>query len=323
LPLLEQPAADALLNRIAGLRRRLALELGIVLPGVAVQDNLRLSPRAFAICVRGRAVAHGILQSDRALALGDAKVLSKLPGEVVADPAEGLGGVWLDADTHAAPEEQKSVIVVDPLSVLTSVLDRAVRANVATLLGRQEVQFLLDNLKLAQPAAVKGVVPEAVSLGLVQRVLQHLVRERVSVRDMAAIVETIAEEAETTRDVCSIGEAVRRKLAPSICASLADQNGMIATAALSLALESRLAAAIVQSERGPVIGLDPQAAAAFAETLRNYQERNVASTIVCSQSLRLPVARFVETFGGQLTVLGLGEIVPGYTLNVIETLGKT
>jgi flagellar biosynthesis protein FlhA len=326
LPLLERPASDALLNRIAALRRQVAVELGIVLPGVAVQDNLRLAPRGYAICLRGRAVAHGALHPDRALALGDPKVLSKLSGEVTDEPALGLRGVWMARDGESARRgaEDSTLVVVDPLAVLTSALDRVVRMHAAALLGRQEVQFLLDNLKQAQPAAVKGVVPEIVSLGLVQRVLQHLVRERVSVRDMATIVETVAEEAENTRDVSSIGEAVRRRLAPSICSSLADQSGMIAAAALAITLESRLAGAIVQTERGPVIGLEPDAAGAFAQALRAYEERaGGAAAIVCSQSLRLPIARFIESYGGQLPVLGLGEIVPGYTLSVTETIGKT
>jgi flagellar biosynthesis protein FlhA len=141
---------------------------------------------------------------------------------------------------------------------------------------------------------------------------------------MAAIVETIAAEAENTRDVHTTAEAVRRRFAPSICASLADQNGLIHSAALSLGLESRLATAIVQSERGPVIDLEPDAAAVLAQSLRAYEERRGGgAAIVCPQSRRLPLARFVEAYGGHLTVLGLGEIVPGYTLNVIETIGNT
>ncbi len=196
------------------------------------------------------------------------------------------------------------------------------RSHAATLLGRQEVQLLLDNLKAAQPAAVKGVVPEVASLGLVQRVLQHLVRERVSVRDMATIVETIADEAENTRDVSTIGEAVRRRLAASICSSLANADNVIRAAALSMSLGSQLAAATVASERGPLVGLEPESAARLAQRLCAYQRLAYdGAAVVCSQSLRLPLARFVEAFGGELAVLGLAEVVPGYTLNVVETIG--
>lgn len=324
LPLLEQPASDALLNRIAVLRRRVALDLGIVMPGVAVQDNLRLPPGGYAICLRDRAVAHGLLHPDRPLAIGDPKALLQLPGESVEEPAGGLGGVWLPAGEGALDRATAvpATIVVDPLTVLTSALNQVVRTHAAALLGRQEVQLLLDNLKAAQPATVKGVVPEMASLGLVQRVLQHLVRERISVRDMAIIVETVADEAENTRDVSIIGEAVRRKLAASICSSLAGADNVIRAAALSLSLESHLAAATVASERGPVLGLEPDSATRIATWLARYRERAGAdAVVVCSQSLRLPVARFLEACGAQLAVLGLAEVVPGYTINVVETIG--
>lgn len=322
LPLLERPASEALLSRIASVRTHIALDLGIVLPPVAVQDDLRLHPRGFAIRVRDRAVAHGTMHPDRGLAIGAPAALSALAGENVEEPALGLAGVWLDARESSAAAVP-GAIVVDPLAVLASALDRVVRANAAALLGRQEVQLLLDHLKEAQPAAVKGVVPEMASLGLVQRVLQHLVRERVSVRDMATVVESIAEEAETTRDAATIGEAVRRRLAPSICASVADREGIIRAAALSIGLESRMAEALVASERGPLLGLEPDTAARLAATLQAHRERAQGAVIVCSQSLRLPLARFMEALGTGTTVLGLGEIVPGYTLNITETLGGT
>jgi flagellar biosynthesis protein FlhA len=320
LPLLEQPAAAALLGRIALVRRAVALDLGVVVPGVRVRDDLALAPRAFTIRVRNRVVAQGTLHSDRALAVGSPHALSKLPGEATIEPAGGLAGVWLSPKDGEGTDES-GVLVVDPIAVLASALDRVVRSNAAALLGRQDVQSLLDNLKQTQPAAVKGVVPEMASLGLVQRVLQHLVREKVSVRDISAIVETIADEAENTRDVSIIGEAVRRRLAPSICASLAGSDNVIRVAALSIGLESSMAGALVHSERGPLLGLDPHVATRVAERLLAHQ-RDVGShgVIVCSQSLRLPLARFIEAFGGTSSVLGLAEVVPGYTVNVAETI---
>jgi flagellar biosynthesis protein FlhA len=317
LPLLEQPAASTLLGRIALLRRSVALELGIVLPGVRVQDDLSLPSRGFAIRLRDRIVAHGALHPDRALALGSPQALSELPGEATLEPADGLRGVWLTPPGQSAAR----ALVVDPVAVLASALDRVVRCNAAALLGRQEVQALLDNLKQTQPAAVKGVVPEMASLGLVQRVLQHLVRESVSVRDISAIVETIADEAENTRDVSIIGESVRRRLAPAICASLADPDNVIRAAALAISLESQLAAATIIAERGPQLALEPSSAARIAERLRAYQlDMGARGVIVCSQSLRLPLARFVEAFGGTLAILGLAEVVPGYTIKVVETI---
>lgn len=328
LALLEPPAGPALLQRIALLRRSLALELGIVLPGVRVSDNLRLPPRGFVVKVRDRLAAEGKLHANRALAIGDPQALSKLPSEAITtEPALALESAWLPAAVGpgASPvvEGPTGTVVVDPIAVLTSTLGAVVRNNAADLLGRQEVQTLLDNLKQTQPAAVKGVVPEQISLGLVQRVLQHLVREQVSIRDIGSIVETIADESESCRDASLIGESTRRRLAPSICSSLADRSNMIRACALSLALESRLAAAVVLVERGPILGLEPAFATDFAAKLQRFRRdagRRIA--VVCSQSLRLPLARFVEALGADIAVLGLAEVVPGYTVNVLETISE-
>lgn len=327
LALLEPPAGPALLARIAAVRRALARELGLVMPGVRVADDLRLPPQRFVIRVRDRIVAEGTLQPDRALTLGTPAALSALAGEVVSEPAHDLPAVWQAAprgeEALAGDQPRDDTISVDALAVLTSTLARVVRGHAAELLGRQEVQLLLDNLKQTQPAVVKGVVPEQVSLSLVQRVLQHLVRERVSIRDIGAIVELIADESEATRDASIIGEAARRRLAPGICAAVSDAANRIEAAALSMSLESRLAGAIVVVEKGPLLGLEPSTAAAFAQRLQGFARRTAPhSTIVCSQSLRLPLARFVEAIGADIGILGLAEVVPGYTVHIIETIDE-
>ena len=320
LSLLEPPAAGALLGRIALVRRDVALDLGVVVPSVHVKDDLALPSGGFAIRLRDRTVAQGTLHPDRALALGAPAALAQVVGEAMREPIAGVQGKWLEPDAGARLDAPDAV-VVDPLAVLAAALDAVVRANAATLVGRQEVQSLLDNLRQSQPATVKGVVPEIVSLGLIQRVLQHVLREGVSVRDIAAIVETVADEAENTRDATVIGEAVRRRLAPSICASMADGANVIRAAALSIGLESMLAKALLEGERGPVLGLEPVGATRIAERFLAYQgSAGRGGVIVCSQSLRLPLARFVEAFGGTLHVLGLAEVVPGYTINIAETI---
>jgi len=141
---------------------------------------------------------------------------------------------------------------------------------------------------------------------------------------MAAILELIADEAETTRDFDSIGESARRKLAPSICSSLAGSGNVIRAAALSMVLEARIAGAMANTERGPIIGFEPPFAVEFAQKLQAF-ERTAAqrAVIVCSQSLRLALARFIEAVGVDIAVLGLAEVVPGYTVHVVETIGSS
>jgi flagellar biosynthesis protein FlhA len=318
LSLLDEPAGTALLARIASLRRSIALELGVVLPGVRVRDDIRLPQRGFAIRVRDRIVARGELHSDRALAVGLPAALSKIEGVETVDPVTGLPARWVDPDTKPAID---GAIVIDPIAVVTSRLAGVARQHAAALLGRQEVQNLLDHVRKSHPAAVKGIVPEVASLGLVQRVLQHLARERVSIRDFVAILETIADEAERTKDASVIGEAVRRRLAPAICGAVADASGRIAAAVMSAESETRLLETIVADDRGPVLALDLEAARSFATELRENALRfNGRAVIVCAQGLRLPLARFAELCGADAAVLGFAEIAPGFVVIPKETL---
>jgi len=260
LPLLDDPAGSALLARIAGLRTKIALDLGVVLPGVRVRDDLRLPPRAYAIRVRDRVAARGELHPDRALAIGPRPALSQLSGDWSRDPVSGNDARWIAAGSEPNAGSTHGTIVVDPIGVLASALGNVVRAHAHALLGRQEVQSLLDHVRRTYPAAIKGVVPELASLGLVQRVLQHLVRESVSIRDIVAVLETIADEAEATKDASLIAEAARRRLAPAICSAIAHDDGTIHAIALAPELEHDLTDALVATERGPFIGVEPETA---------------------------------------------------------------
>lgn len=317
VPLLDEPAATALLARIAALRRRLALESGIVIPSVRVRDDDRLPARGYAIRVRDRVVARGELRADRALAIGQPIALSRLSGAEVTDPVTGSNAKWLEpAAEVAAP----GAIIVDPIAVLASRLGAVARENAASLLGRQEVNDLLEHVRKTHPAAVKGVVPELAGLGLVQRVFQHLAREGVSIRDVVAILETVADEAERTKDAAVIGEAVRRRLAPSICDMHADGDGRILAAVPSPELEAAMSDAVVEGEHGPVLALDVDAARALARELRSIALREERTVVCSSQAVRLPLARFAEACGIRLSVLGLAEIAPGYAVIPSATL---
>jgi len=319
LPLLDEPAGSALLQRIGNLRRAIALELGVVLPGVHVRDDLRLPERGFAIRVRDRVVARGQIHADRPLAIASPARLSRMPGEATIDPVTGSDAKWLKP--NAGSESIEEGIVVDPIAVLTSKLGAVVRDHAAALLGRQEVQWLLDHVRRTNPAAVKGVVPELAGLGLVQRVLQHLARERVSIRDLVAILEAIADETEHTKDASLIGEAARRRLAPAICATLADSAGIIRAAALTAAAESFAGSALVATERGVTLALDPPTAETLARDLAAAFRDASIKALVCAPSLRMPLARFVEMCGLRAAVLSLTEVAPGFAVEVIASVG--
>ena len=324
LPLLDEPAATALLARIAALRRSLALEAGIVIPSVRVRDDDRLPARGFAIRVRDRVVARGELRPDRALAIGEPVALSRLAGADATDPVTGASAKWLEPGPGPGGSPGNA-LVVDPIAVLASRLGSVAREHAASLLGRQEVNDLLEHVRKTHPAAVKGVVPEIAGLGLVQRVFQHLAREAVSLRDVVAILETIADEAERTRDAHAIGEAARRRLAAAICDTYADGDGRIAAAVTSPRLEACMSESIVADERGPALALDVDVATALAHDLRTLADRDARAVVCCTQAVRLPLARFAEACGIRTAVIGLAEVAPGYavvptaTLDVPET----
>jgi flagellar biosynthesis protein FlhA len=321
LPLLDEPAGSALLARIASLRTQVALDLGVVLPGVRVRDDLRLPLRGYAIRVRDRIAARGELHADRALAIGARPALSQLPGDWTRDPVTGTDARWVAAHDLPQTAATANAIVVDPIAVLASALGNAVRANAHALLGRQEVQALLDHVRRTHPAAIKGVVPELASLGLVQRVLQHLVREGISIRDIVAVLETIADEAESSKDASLIGEAARRRLAPAICSGLADADGTIRAVALTPELEQMLTALLVITERGPLIGLELETAERLRISLAEAAARRGGAVIVvCGRQLRHALARFVEIASIHVTVLAIDEVAPGYALAIEEGL---
>ena len=317
LPLLDDAAGSVLLSRIAGLRRKLALDLGIVLPGVRVRDDLRLPAHGFAIHVRERPVARGELKAGRSLAVGPPSALSRLAGEETVDPVTGLPARWLDPGATIVSDQS---IIVDPIAVLTSSLADVARSHAASLLGRQEVHALLEHVRKTQPAAVKGVVPEIAGIGLVQRVLQHLLRESVSIRDIVAILETIADEAERTKEPARIGEAARRRLAAAICAELAADDGGIAAAVPSPSLERRLGASVLHDERGAHLALGIDDARALAKTVQALASAwNGRLVVACAQEVRLALARFFELCGCRAAVIGLAEIVPGFFVRPKET----
>jgi flagellar biosynthesis protein FlhA len=196
----------------------------------------------------------------------------------------------------------------------------ASRANTPRRFSAVKVQNLIDHVRKTCPAAVKGVVPEIAGIGLVQRVLQHLAREQVSIRDVVAILETIADEAERTKDAAAIGEAARRRLSAAICASLADADGRIRAAVLTPEFEARLATVTISDDRGPALALEIGDAHALASRLRALTPHDGGRSVVCcAQPIRLALSRFADLCDVDVSVLGLGEVVPGFFVHPEET----
>lgn len=316
------PRGD-LLQRVSGVRRQLAIELGLVLPTIRVRDNLQLPPNAYVIRIRGAEVARGEAYLDRFLALGPSDAIGGIKGIAAKDPAFGLPAVWVRADDKSQAEAL-GYTVVDPSSVIVTHLTEVLRAHGPDLLSRQDVQNLLDTIKSENAALVNELVPDLLSLGEIQRVLQNLLREHVPVRNLIPILETLGDHARTTRDPVQLTELVRQNLGRTIVASLTDESGKLGVLALAPRWQQQLAGAVQATDRGPVLALEPGVAQSFLQDLARVMERVATQgtpILLVAGRLRLPVRRLVERHLAALVVLSYEEIPPQTTVQTIGIVG--
>jgi flagellar biosynthesis protein FlhA len=302
--LLAPPNADALLDRIGDVRRALAAELGIVIPGVRLRDDGVRDPRTYAIRVRDRVAGEGIVRLDRLIAVGRPATLAQLAGEDTVEPVYGLSAKWLDyADReHAA---QAGALTFDAISIIGSHLSEIVRRNAAELLGRQEFHTLIEHLRVSVPSVVKDIGGDALPIAAAHRVFTHLLKERVWPRDPIAIFETILDAAVTSRDPRELAEAARRVVVPQQFR----RDGIRQLRPLIFApkFESELA-----RMWSPAAGLapDPVTALHVRSTIEAYVKNVVPGphAIVATAALRPVLAEFFEQTGFRIDVFSYTEI---------------
>jgi flagellar biosynthesis protein FlhA len=303
--LLASPLADALLDRIGEVRRGLAVEIGLVMPGVRLRDDLSLDPSGYAIRVRDSLAGEGRLTLGKALAVGDAAVVGKLGGDVVREPVYGLPACWIAAEQRETAQGA-GALVFDPVSILGSHLAEVVRTNAAALLGRQELQTLLEHLRAGVPSLVKEIGPEGVPVALVGRTFELLLRERVWPRDPVATLEAIVEAAGATRDARELSEAVRRRIVPE---QLRRRGvSVLEPLLLSPAFESDLRAWLDDGALSP----QPEIALHVRATAAGYAARTspARAALVCAANLRAALAELLARFGIRLDVYAYAELPP-------------
>lgn len=314
IPLIDDDSQDNLLRRITGIRRQLMAELGLILPVVRIRDNLRLSPQAYRIKIRGQEVATSEIMLDRLLAIPGTDVEEPVQGIPTTEPAFGLPAVWiLEADQSQA--ELRGYTVVNPLSVLSTHLTEVVRGHAPELLTRQMVQEMLNQLRQKSPASVEGVVPELLGLGEVQAVLRNLLRERVPIRDLSGILEVLANHAPVTRDPAILAEAVRQTMANTLSSQYRDHDGTLHVFTLSPVLEQTLRSALVASEGGPALQIDASLAQRLLNKIGEQMEamagQGYLPILLCPRELRLALRRLAEQALPNLVVLAFSEVSPG------------
>jgi flagellar biosynthesis protein FlhA len=321
VPLVDGGAGGSLLDRVGAVRRQVAAELGAVIPPVRIHDDLALGSHEYAMKVRGNEVARGSVMAGHHLALDPGDAVGQLAGIPTTEPAFGLPAVWIP-DSARAEAEALGYTVVDAESVIVTHLTETIRANVSELLTRQDVRALLDRLKESNAAVVEEVVPELLSVGEIQRVLQSLLREGVSIRDLGAIVEAVGDRARVTRDPVLLAEYARQALGRAIVMPHVDNEHRLRAISLDPAVEQEISESIAQTADGEYLAMEPTRAHALVRSLAAQAEHAVARggrpVVICSSRVRRHLRRLVEQTLPQLSVCAYNEIAPGIS---VETIG--
>lgn len=324
LTLLDPSQGAKLLDRVNAIRKVIAMEMGIVVPGVRFKDNLQLKPNSYSIKIKEVEVAQAEVMINQYLALGMEEKLSKLRGKMTVDPTYKVPGIWITPD-QVREAEKLGCMIFDPVSVIASQLSEVIRNHAYELIGRQDLQALTDTVKRTHPAVIKELLPDNLSLGEILKVLQNLLKEKVSIRDLITILETLADNVYTTKDVEILTECVRSSLARTICKDYIDNENTISCITLDPQIEQIINQSIQRTERGSFISLDPNIGkdilAAIGAEVAKLEEQNLQPIILCTPTIRLAVKRLTERSFHALIVLSWNEIATGVQVNSLGMVG--
>jgi len=298
-------------DRITATRRQIAIELGYVMPTVRIRDSIHLQNNEYLIKVRGEEVARTNCDPDLMLAVNSGAAIHSIPGTPTKDPVFGLDALWIDAGLRESGE-RAGYTVIEPSAVIATHLAEIVKGHAAELLSRQDVRALLDNAKATNESVVTELIPDVLQLGDVQKVLQHLLRERVPIRDMGTILETMADYGSRVKDPDQLGEIVRGAIGRTITRQHLDHENKLYCVTLEPGLERALADQVSVTSVGSALVMDPGAQKELVEKLRKEADRAMSqgyqAVLLCGTSLRLPLRRILEAQIPSLHVLAYNEI---------------
>lgn len=323
VPLALPEEGGDLAERVGGLRRQIAMELGIILPTVRIRDNLQLRANTYQLKLKGAVVAAHDLYPSSVLVLDSGMTSQTFEGLETTEPVLGMPARWISRSLRERAE-MAGYVTIDPSSVLIFHLEDVIKTHAAELLTRQETQKLVDHVREADAAAVNELIPNLLTLGEVQKVLQGLLRERVGIRDLATILETLADFAPRTKDLDQLAEFARAALSRQICKQYQDEDGKIRVLTLAPSLEQTLREAVQPTPTGLMLAVEPQLAQSIIQSLRGQMEQAAEQgynpALLCSGQIRLPLKRLVERSLPTLPLLAYTEIVPRVEVEALGTV---
>ena len=324
IPLVDENQNGNLLSRIRSIRRQFALDMGVVIPSLHLRDNLQLKPGQYALLIKGNQVAAAEILVDHFLAMDPGNVNKQVAGVETREPAFNLPALWI-------PESQREeammagYTVVDPATVIATHLTEVFRRHLGDFLDRQSVQGLLDTLAKNSPKAVEDLTPNTLGLGIIQKVLQNLVREQVSVRDMLTIVETLSDFGGAVKNADVLTEYVRERLARAIVRPYMDSEGTLPVITLDPAAEKTLQEGIRQTDGGAFLSLHPATAQKLIQNISQTVEAAVVTdgqpVVLASPLVRPHLSQLITRFLPSVAVISQAEIPPDTRLQAVGAAG--
>lgn len=311
IPLADVNQGGDLLDRVVMIRRQIALELGTVVPIIRLRDNIQLNPNQYIIKIKGIQVTEGEVLFDHYMAMNPGYVEEEITGIPTFEPSFHLPAIWI-TESQRERAESLGYTVVDPPSIIATHLTEIIRAHIAELLTRQDVQNLVNNLKESNPVLVEELIPKLLGLGEVQKVLQNLLKEGISIRDLLTIFETLADHAQTTRDTDVLTEYARQSLKRAISMKYFPNNETTSVITLDPKVEQEIMSSVKQTEQGAYLTLDPEKTKMIISSveteIQKLESIGKSAIIITSPIVRMYFKKLTEDYFNDLIVVSYNEV---------------
>lgn len=311
IPLADVNQGGDLLDRVVMIRRQVALELGTVVPIIRLRDNIQLNPNQYIIKIKGIQVSEGEILFDHYMAMNPGFVEEEISGIPTFEPSFHLPAIWI-TESQRERAESLGYTVVDPPSIIATHLTEVIRQHIAELMSRQDVQNLVNNIKESNPSLVDELTPKLLGLGEIQKVLQNLLREGISIRDLLTIFETLADHAPVTRDTDVLTEYVRQSLKRAISAKYFPANESTSVVTLDPKIEQEIMGSVKQTEQGAYLTLDPERTKAIIKSVETETAKleNLGKNpiVITSPIVRMYFKKLTEDYFKDLIVVSYNEI---------------